>query len=130
MAGLMEIHARSISSIPAGYEFSGWRAVGTHPKYVGVNIIFSETDGVFSRGPRKGTTRWKSGPRRNDIIVFVADAAHDKWLRTWERKNDQCCKCRGSREEAFSWSSTDGTSYRPCSRCGATGKPPVAEAAS
>jgi hypothetical protein len=78
--------------------------------------------GFYSRGPRKGRTKW---PANKDCQVFQFTPAQlDDVMLAWEAETGNCFTCGGDGQEQFGWSKAEGRRYRQCSRCGGTGKAP------
>lgn len=72
-------------------------------------------------GKRTGQPNWRKATNRQPLIV-----AWDDWqaaIVAWEQRNGLCSGCVGTGEEFFSWSATDGVTYRQCHDCGGTGTP-------
>ena len=74
--------------------------------------------GTISKGPRKGRSKWPK--QLQTFCVRRADVECE--MRQFEVESGKCAKCLGEGVEPFSWCKTEGTKYRPCSRCQGTGK--------
>lgn len=81
---------------------------------------------LLSGGPARVLTRGKDkGHRRVEKIthrVVVTDAEVIAEEARFEAETGLCRECQGKGEVFARWSVTDGTSYRPCRRCAASGK--------
>lgn len=78
---------------------------------------------VMKSGKRKGLTNFKKPLERHEVIVTDKDI--DDAKDRFERETGKCCVCQGNKEEVAGWGKETGTRYRPCRRCGATGRAPI-----
>jgi len=78
--------------------------------------------GVISKGPRKGRVRWPKDLER----AIVSRRDYRLELLAWEAETGKCHPCHGSGRTVASVKSGPPvvTTYRGCSRCTATGRPP------
>lgn len=124
-----EQHAREIYGLPSDWEAVVWTAEGE----VATGYLVLE-GGVFKtpflRGPRKGQTNLSKPEPGTQRTVSVPNPLHRDWLAQWERELGFCHRCSGTGYALHGWNHKLGTSYRTCTRCGASGNAPcVAEAA-
>lgn len=68
---------------------------------------------------KRGNRRWQ-GCKGDKVVVTRAEA--EAATAEYERTTGNCAKCEGRREEWHGWNHTTGHSYRPCTRCNATGR--------
>jgi len=80
---------------------------------------------VLTRGPNKGQRKW-DGPHSQ---VAVTQVEIDAAMANYERETGNCAECEGSCKTVAGWSATDGTRFRECTKCDATGKAKTTEAA-
>lgn len=80
--------------------------------------------GVFTKGPRKGGTKWRPAAPGTERTVAVSEADAREYFVRKERHTGLCQSCEGTGEVFASWSATDGVKKRPCLRCNATGIAP------
>lgn len=59
----------------------------------------------------------------DEKTACVTRADLDAEMIRHENETGRCAECDGSAQEWAGWSVTDGNKWRPCRRCGATGKP-------
>lgn len=78
-------------------------------------------DGVYRSGPRKGRPRFKGPGRR----VIVTKAELQAKAAVYETETGKCWDCKGTGQVWAGWSKADGTRYRDCPRCNATGNAPT-----
>ena len=77
------------------------------------------TGGVpHTSGPE--AKRWKGVPVSR---VLVTDADVQAAIDAFEEETGKCAECSGYGTRACGWSAESGTRYRPCEKCGGTGKP-------
>lgn len=75
-----------------------------------------------SKGKHKGLPNYKAGDKSTLRTVYLTNAELDAWTLAWEQRTDLCIQCEGTGQEWAGWSAKDGTRYRPCRKCNATGK--------
>ena len=74
-------------------------------------------DGVYRSGKRKGRPRF-NGPGRK---VVITKAEMQAKATAYEADTGKCWDCKGTGQVWAGWSKADGTRYRDCQRCNATG---------
>lgn len=84
-----------------------------------------DTDDALVRGAVPVGTR-KDGspkfpPKRDSQECVVADVEREAAIREWETATGLCARCGGCGQRAWSWG-VEGTKFKPCERCGASGK--------
>lgn len=79
-----------------------------------VKIGFAATT-KFKRGPRKGTTKYIDPFVAEYVSESEALLEAEKWAAA-----GKCVPCVGEGRLFLRWSSTTGTTYRPCPACSAT----------
>lgn len=85
----------------------------------GTLLVGCVSSGARKTGPRKGQPLY-DGPAQE---VLVSDAEHAAEEARYEADTGRCRRCFGRRHVVVSVS-TAGVTYRPCPRCGASGKAP------
>lgn len=80
---------------------------------------------MFKSGPRKGQPNWSAMDKATERTIGIKRSDDDTFRRQWELKTGRCHVCCGRGQQFWGWSKAYGCRYRPCSRCGATGKHPV-----
>lgn len=80
---------------------------------------------VLTRGPNKGQRKWDAPHSQ----VAVTQAEVDAAMAKYESETGNCAECEGACKTVAGWSAAEGTRYRPCAKCDATGKAKVMEAA-
>lgn len=82
--------------------------------------VYRVTGAVPIGKTRKGRYKW---PKMSECReVYITPAEHEAWVDAWETRTGKCRECEGSGQVLASWSASDGSKYRPCSRCNGTGK--------
>lgn len=117
-------HAERIAWRKAG-RIEGWE----HCKWQVVDMDSPSRDILMTGGiPRllksgknKGRRTWRDS-KLTTVVVSDSDVEIEK--TNYEANIGKCHECMGRGEVFKSWSTTDGTEYRPCKRCDSTGKPP------
>jgi len=75
-----------------------------------------------TRGPRKGDWDW-TGVQAERCVVTQSEFQAE--MSAYEAESGKCSHCFGDAREWCGWSLAEGTKWRPCSRCGATGEAPL-----
>jgi hypothetical protein len=122
-----ETYSRDELGMPETWRIFKWEAVGpVHgPRAAQSVVVCGAIVPDKTRGKYKGCPDWKSRDKRDDISLAIPMLALDAFKLKWEANHNACHKCGGDGQELAGWSSTEGSRYRPCSRCNATGLPPA-----
>ena len=124
---LMIEHAREVVKMPpewSGYEFEAiGRTASQETKLMRVKGAIAPP---LTKGKRKGQPNWSKADKTTEREAYFTPAEHDEWCRQWEIRTGLCAQCTGKGEVFARWSTTDGTTYKPCKACDATGKTPNA----
>lgn len=114
---LLAERAREKAAMPPEWQVFRMRCL---PPGADAEII--EVTGAIAPKKRSGYLNWKKRDKSTERTVYLTLTDHEQWVRDWECETGLCGECRGSKQEWAGWSKTDGHRYRPCGRCGATGK--------
>jgi len=73
------------------------------------------------------TTEKKSGgmkwlPKSEHDTVIVSDADLQAQRDKYEAETGNCSECEGTKEQWAGWNHETGHKWKPCTKCGATGK--------
>lgn len=135
MAGLFELDAAPAPEVdipPPTYshrERVAWRKLGSpeHFHFFAWECIRG-TDAVkvtgcvvtrrVTKGPRKGELAYDE-PHR---VAVVTDPEVAEERARYIAETGNCGECLGTAQVFHRWDHLTGTEYRPCSRCGATGR--------
>jgi len=111
---IMEIAAEKVG-------IEGW--VGYQwEKLTGGNVVTGQVpDGVYSSGPRKGEPRFRNHAEAHKKTVAISDADVQEAAKAYENKSGCCWYCKGKGRVFAGWSSANGTRYKPCDYCKASG---------
>ena len=104
--------AETKSGIP-GWKATRWQAAG-QDSIVSGSVPF----GTYSRGPRKGEPKF-TGPR---TMVVVTRAEKEATATAYKAETGRCWDCKGTGQVVRKISVTEGTTYRPCTRCSGSGR--------
>lgn len=99
------------------FQYEAIDRTGTN-RGLGFMVTGSET-GVFKSGPRKGKRRFIGARSQCVILPFMQREQEARF----EAETGECHACMGEGKVPHGWG-PDGTHYRPCPRCNATGKKP------
>lgn len=75
---------------------------------------------LLTRGPRKGRKTW-DGKGTTEVVTSVEMELE---FKRYEADTGKCGDCLGERRVYAGWHHIEGTRYRPCKRCGESGKAP------
>ncbi len=90
--------------------------------FAGITKVgFMQTGAPYRSGSRKGEPRFLKG---TEVYEFVTDQEVTAVALRYEQETGRCKDCRDGQCWA-GWNIETGNSYKPCGRCGATGKAPV-----
>lgn len=112
-------------SVPNGWHWYALNIVGNR-EHGGFLIKGAVCTATYARGKHKGQINWTKRDLATEQELFASHAQLDAVRDQWERDNGKCATCGGDGQEAAGWSKDAGAKYRPCTRCKATGMPPVA----
>lgn len=117
---IMDVAAKKIG-IPdwQGYQ---WEAVSDRQGDYDSIVTGCVPDGVYSKGPRKGSPRF-SFPKHGTKRTAIVTTAELVPIAAEYESQGRCWDCKGSGKTIASVHITEGTTYRDCSRCKGTGKP-------
>ncbi|MBI6948770.1 hypothetical protein [Pseudomonas koreensis] len=76
---------------------------------------------LLQSGKRKGQPTWHDSKLTKCVVT---KAEHDQAKVDYEAETGKCCKCAGSGLWLSGWGVDTGNRFKPCVRCGATGKAP------
>lgn len=107
---------RKIGS-PAGFLWHSWECMNDPDDTVKLTGCVSS--GLHAKGPRKGRPKYDGKP----VIALVTHAEFLAEQARFEREEGKCRECGGDGRQFARWDHKEGTTWKPCSVCGATGKP-------
>lgn len=113
---LLAVARRKVNA-PEGWKIGRWEVIGDTRDV----LVHGCVPGVFQRGPRKGQ------PKFNGITMqacVVTDAEERAEHARYEAETGLCGDCGGERQVWAGWHHIEGTRYRPCRRCAASGRAP------
>ena len=122
----MEEHARELLGMPPEWQAFRFEAKGPvntptdDGKFICVTGAVTPT---VTQGKRRGCPNWRKRDKETEMTVTIPLIKHREWERNWETTNNKCFRCQGHGQEMAGWSVDEGTKYRPCPRCKATGVP-------
>lgn len=111
------LYAREALGMPDGWI---WDEITQSPEKAPKGF-FRMTGVVVPLGPRTGRPNWRKADKDTERTVFVAWKDFEAWQEARGRERDECPRCDGSGETIAS-AGVNGTTYRPCRRCDATGR--------
>ena len=111
----VEIVARKKLNQPQEWQMCGWERIGDSYDL----LVEGGIPRLLKSGPRKGMRTWRDS-KINKVCVTEAEEIQEKL--NYEKETGKCCKCSGSGSMWYEWNHIDGNKYKPCNRCGATGK--------
>jgi hypothetical protein len=111
--------------MPEGWRWCSVEGVGDDREHGGAMVTGAVPIGARKAGKNKGWPKWP--PARKCNKVFITFAALDARMLQWERDEGKCSTCGGGGRQVAGISVVDGTTYRVCSRCKGSGKPPEAK---
>lgn len=95
-----------------GWEPFKWERVGDDA------MVTGGIPHILKTGPRKGKKTW----RGKGTSVVVTRAEQEAQATRYVEETGNCHECYGKGEVFASWHHIDGTKYKPCRDCGASGR--------
>lgn len=83
--------------------------------------IVQEDEVPKKSGKYKGMPNWRKLDKATEKTTYFSPDEHDEWLKQWEAKTGKCAECAGKGEVLARRSVADGTTYKPCPKCGGSG---------
>lgn len=74
------------------------------------------------RGPKKGKPNFSNPVRETRREFLIPEATLNAWLTEREARTGICKECLGDTQVFVRWTSVLGAEFKPCGRCGGTGK--------
>lgn len=100
----------------------GWQA-WKWESITGGHLVTGEVpNGTYTRGPGKGQPRFGQAGAQHKQRVIVSEAELQAVAAAHEAETGECWDCKGTGKTWAGWSAKEGVTYRPCKRCGASGK--------
>lgn len=126
---LLTEHAKELLGMPPEWDAYEFEAIGRTADNREAKLI--RVAGAVAppktRGKYKGLPNWDKRDPATEKTAYFTPAEHEEWTRQWEQKNGKCAECLGRGEKIAGWSAASGTRYKPCEKCGSTGKAPNVE---
>lgn len=120
---LLTEHARELLGMPPewdSYEFEAIGAMPGHPPKL-IRVAGAVAPPKVS-GKNKGEPNWRKRDPATDKTAYFSPAEHEAWEATWEQKTGKCAECVGTGQKMAGWDVKTGVRYKPCVKCGASGK--------
>lgn len=122
---LLEIHARKLLGRSEPWRLCRYETIGhdtPRPMFKLTGSVPSTV--MFKSGPRKGQPNWKHAT--DEQTVYISEPEQRAFEAAWEKETGLCKRCGDTGEELERWSTADGATYRPCTRCPRGARPAVA----
>lgn len=117
MSHLERIAWRKAGSIPY-WELFAWERIDPTLKRNDF-IVKGGIPRLLAKGKYKGRKTWKDSNVYKCVVAEEEIAAEEK---SFSENTGKCHRCLGRGEVFASWNKDNGTTYRPCKPCNATGK--------
>lgn len=109
------IAARRVHGLPADWQP---RIYGCLDRGLGFYLRGAVPIGTYSRGPRKGKTKWPPLGQLQRVVITADEVRQARiW---WENDTGLCSHCGGSGQQVKSVG-INGTTYRTCISCEGAG---------
>src|SRR5262249_42784812 len=124
MANFWTEAAREKYNLPPEWEWFKLEAIGpiNGPRDI---MITGAVAPLKISGKYKGQHDWKKRDKSTEVRCVITEAEHTAFCLRFEAKTGSCFQCKGIGQQVTGWSSTEGTTYRTCTRCGGSGKAKV-----
>lgn len=126
---LLTEHAKELLGMPPEWDAYEFEAIGRTADQREAKLIrvVGAVAPPKTRGKYKGLTNWYKRDLATEKTAYFTPTEHEEWTRQWEQKTGKCSECMGRGEKIVGWSAASGKRYKPCDKCGATGKTPNVE---
>lgn len=118
---LLNEQARELLQMPDGWRWYEWHCLPEKGP-TQVMRIKGAVVPIHESGKNAGTPNWKGRDKDTERELYITPQQQKDWLARWEQQTGKCSTCQGTAQEYASWHYIEGTKYRPCTKCGATGK--------
>lgn len=126
MAGdLLEQHAREKAGMGPEWAIYKWEAI---PEAKG-SMLTGAVAPPLKAGKRKGKPNWRKLDKSTEKRVFITKDEHAVWEAKWQASTGKCLECEGKGRVWTGWSAAEGSRFKPCDVCDATGVAKVTEGA-
>lgn len=116
------LYATEKLGMPDGWQWYSLEALGQYPNYTG-SLVRGLVPATFERGKRKGLPDFKRGDKATELSFALTRQQLRDFQAEWEQREGKCSHCFGTGQEWIGWSKAEGSRFKPCGQCGATGKP-------
>jgi len=96
---------------PEAFSVCGWEALDDGSCLVRMKLELPRVDGE--------RRKWIGGEKTACVTVQETDAEEARY----EADTGKCSKCDGTGQQWDGWSAANGNRFKPCTKCGATGRP-------
>ena len=102
-----------------GWRWVELRVVGERPDHV--VVVRGAVMPDLTKGKNKGWPNWSKRDKSTERELVMTNPDINAFIAKWESTTGTCSGCGGDGQELAS-SGVNGTTYRDCRRCKATGK--------
>lgn len=106
----MEVVALRKIGNPTGFTLCGWEILDDDTTVVRMCLELPRVEGE--------KIRWTGEAKKACVTEAEVKAEEVRY----EAETGMCADCGGTKETWAGWSKNEGNKYRPCRKCGATGK--------
>lgn len=111
---MLELHAREKIGATESWTIFRWECIPPDDD----TQVYRLTGALEIQGKR-GRRTWP----KPHVKIYITPPEHKMWIDEWEKRTRKCGGCAGFGSEFASWSATEGTKTRNCSKCHGTGVP-------
>lgn len=119
---LLTLQVRELLGVPEEWHWFEWECLPENGP-TQVMRVKGAVAPVYEIGKRKGQRNWRGRDKQTEREAYITPDQRTAWLAKWEAETGKCHVCQGTCQETSGWDHIKGTTYRPCTRCKATGKP-------
>lgn len=131
LGALLELHARELARMPESWTAFRFECF-PHSADPG-EVLYFEVEGAVcppkERGKGAGQPNYRKMDKATRKTLTISVAKQEAWETAWEQNTGKCKHCMGKGKVMARWSVTEGTTYKPCSKCEGTGSAATAEGA-
>lgn len=113
--------AREKAGLTAEHHMAGWHDLSVETEGAADVMQFEFRQApLLTKGKNKGTPNWRES--FDAKTVYISGEEIKQLTAEYVKRTGNCSECEGTTQVFQSWNHITGTKFRPCDKCGATGK--------
>lgn len=117
----IELFCKEKFGVPADWRWHGWERKEVDKPHEYLLVHGAVCHAKFEKGKRKGQTNWKLKDASTEATHVIRRKELEAFQVEWSKRTGLCNECYGTGQAWAGWSLAEGTRYKPCRHCDATG---------